>query len=85
MEEKHGAGEASDEAGCEERDHDAAWNVEPLSIGAAAGGLSAPEGDRVGGVRGDGGHATKKQSGERDEAAASGDGVQRAAQDSGEE
>jgi len=56
-----------------------------MSKGAAAEGKASPERNRICGVRGNGGNPSEKKSGKGDETSATGDGIERAAEDGGEE
>ena len=80
-----GSDNSSDDAGDGERDHHAPRDIEVLAIGAGTGGHAHPERNRVGGVRLDGRDTAEHERRESDKAAATGDRVQSAAQDSGEE
>ena len=83
--EKKGPDNSSDHAGDGERDHHAPRDIKVLAIGAGTGGHAHPERHRVGGVRLDGRDTAKHKCGEGNEAAAAGDRIERAAQNSGEE
>ena len=82
--EQKGSDNSSDHAGDGERDHHAPRDIEVLSIRAGTGGHAHPERHRVGGVRLDGRDAAEHECREGDKAAAAGDRVQRAAQNSGD-
>ena len=84
LQKQHRSGYASDQARGQERDHHAPWNVKLVAVGATAGSCSRPESDCIRGVRGNRRHAGKQQRGKRDEAAASGHGIQGSAQRSSE-
>ena len=77
--------QASNHAGHEQRDHDPPRDIEPVAVGPRTGGHAAPQGDGLCSVRGDGWNAGEQQSGERDESAAAGHGIQRAGEHSGKE
>ena len=80
-----GSDNSSNHAGNSQRDHHPPRDIEVLAVGAGTGGDAHPERNRVGGVCLDGRDTAEHQRGEGNEAAAAGDRVDCAAQNSGEE
>jgi|SRR5579864_9268444 len=75
---------APDDAGDDERDHDATRNVQLHAISAAAGRCTGPESESVGGVGGNRRNSREKQSWKCDETAPARDGVDGSSKGSGE-
>src|SRR5882724_12316463 len=75
--------QASDQTSHNQGNHDSPRDIEPVAVGARTGEHAAPESDSLCGVRGDGWNTGEQQSRERDESAATGYGIQRAAEHSG--
>ena len=85
FQQEDGAGDAADDADEEKGNENAAADIESVAVGSAAGGGADPERETVGGIGGNGRDSGEEESGESDEAAAAGDGVERAPEDSGDE
>ena|ERR1700733_9989624 len=79
------AEESADDAGeKEKREQAARFGSERVAVGDGAGDGAGEKRGGVGGVGGDGRHASEKQRGERDKAAAAGDGVEQTGDERGE-
>lgn len=85
FQQQNGAGDPANEAGNQQRNHDARRDIKPAAISAAAGGNTNPKCERVGGVGRNWRHANEQQRWECDETPTPGYRVQGATQNSGQQ
>ena len=82
LQQKKRSSQPADQTRGQQRNHHSTRNIQPLSIGASAGRGCSPQRNRIGGIGRNRRNAREQQSRERDETAASGDGIQSSAQHS---
>ena len=79
------AEDSSDDAGENQGNEHASGNIHTAAIGATTRHYADPQGERGGGICGNGRHAAKQKRGKTKEAASAGNGVDGACKESGDE
>ncbi len=82
---QEGSGQPAEHTGGNERNQDAPGDIQVAAVRTATCRHTNPQGDRIGGIRRNGRNSREEQCRECDEAPAAGDGVECAAECSGEE
>lgn len=84
-EQQESANQSTGDASSDQGNHDSTWKVKTISIGAATGAGSDPEGNRVGRVGGNRWNASEQERGKGDKASASRDCIERSTQNARDE